>query len=289
MASVGGSIDTTFDFEALFEQCPVPLSVYDREGTSVAYNDAHATLWDLPGKALIGQFNMVTDPQLAAQGSGEMHRRVMRGETIVRPPHPFSSSAAGITAVESGERWAEATYYPLRDSSGTITHLVALLRDVTQEVEQAAAIAAAQEQIASQRTIIETLSSPVVQVWEGILTMPLVGSIDSRRATTITENLLQAIVERRAHCIILDITGVPVVDTQVAQHLITTAQACRLLGCEVALVGIGVEMAQTLVQLGVDLSALVTLADLQAGVAWAFGRRRLRVSTVDRGPAATPA
>ena len=88
-------------------------------------------------------------------------------------------------------------------------------------------------------------------------------------------------MRQHAQCVILDITGVPLVDTLVAQHLINTAHACRLLGCDVVLVGVGVEMAQTLVQLGVDLSALVTLADLQAGVVWAFGRRKLRVIQAD--------
>jgi rsbT co-antagonist protein RsbR len=272
----------TLDFEAIFNQSPLPTSIYDREGTVVAFNDAHGAMWNIPREGWIGRFNMVTDPQLAAQGTGELFVRVMRGETVVRPPHPFDSSATGLVDVASRKRWVEATYYPLHASDGTVTHLVATLRDVTQEVEQAAAIAAAQAEIASQRAIIETLSSPVVQVWQGVLTMPLVGTIDSRRATTITENLLRAITERRADCVILDITGVPIVDTQIAQHLISTAHACRLLGCDVALVGIGVEMAQTLVQLGVDLSALVTLADLQAGVAWGFTRRKLRVVQAGR-------
>ncbi|MBV9790517.1 MAG: STAS domain-containing protein, partial [Chloroflexi bacterium] len=72
-------------------------------------------------------------------------------------------------------------------------------------------------------------------------------------------------------------TGIPLVDTQVAQYLIQTAQASKLLGCEVALVGIGVEMAQTLVQLGVDLRQLTTLANLQAGIAWAFTRYGMQV------------
>jgi rsbT co-antagonist protein RsbR len=107
--------------------------------------------------------------------------------------------------------------------------------------------------------------------------MPLIGAIDSRRSMTITANLLHTISQQRAQCVILDITGVPIVDTQIAQHLIHTAHACRLLGCEVVLVGIGIEIAQTLVQLGVELSTLVTLADLQAGIAWAFERRNLRV------------
>jgi rsbT co-antagonist protein RsbR len=114
--------------------------------------------------------------------------------------------------------------------------------------------------------------------------MPLIGAIDSRRSLTITANLLHSISQQRAQCVILDITGVPIVDTQIAQHLIHTSQACRLLGCDVVLVGIGVEIAQTLVQLGVDLSALVTLADLQAGIAWAFERRSLRVVHTNGAP-----
>ncbi len=67
VSSVGELIETRFDFEALFDQCPIPLSVYDREGVVVAYNDAHAALWNLPRKELIAKFNMITDPQLAAK------------------------------------------------------------------------------------------------------------------------------------------------------------------------------------------------------------------------------
>jgi rsbT co-antagonist protein RsbR len=261
----------------VYEDSPIPISIYDRDGTQVAYNAAHAKMWNQREDETIGRFNMVTDPQLAASGSAENHRRVMRGETIILPPHSFDSFEAGLQNKGVRRRWVEATYFPLRDSEGSVTHLCAILRDVTREVEQAQDIAAAQAEIDSQRATIESLSSPVIQVWQGILTMPLIGVIDSRRSMTITANLLHSISQKRAHCVILDITGVPLVDTLVAQHIIHTAHACRLLGCEVVLVGIGIEIAQTLVQLGVDLSALITLADLQAGIAWAFGRLGLRV------------
>lgn len=225
----------------------------------------------------IGKFNMVTDPQLAATGSAEYHRRVMEGETIVLPPHAFDSFEAGLQGGGTRRRWSEATYFPLRGTDGSITHLCAFLRDVTDSIEQAQQITAAQEEIAAQRATIESLSIPVIQVWQGILTVPLIGTIDTARSMSITNNLLEVISQQQARCVILDITGVPVVDTQVAQHLIRTAQACRLLGCEVVLVGVGVEIAQTLVQLGVDLSTLHTLANLQAGIAWAFKQQNLRV------------
>jgi PAS domain S-box-containing protein len=265
---------------ALFEQAPIPISIYDHTGLQVAANAATAALFGFQPEGWVGHFNIVTDPQMAATGSAENHRRVMQGETIVLPPHPYDASASGRQDDVAGERWVEAVYSPLRDTSGTVTHVVAVLRDVTKEVFQKQAIAAAQAEIATQRAMIESLSTPVVQVWAGILAMPLVGTIDSGRAMQITESLLTEIVEQQAECVIIDITGIPLVDTQVAQYLIQTAQASKLLGCEVALVGIGVEMAQTLVQLGVDLRNLTTLANLQAGIAWAFTRYGMKVVNV---------
>lgn len=276
--------DASF-FAAIFEQVPVPISVYDRHGTQVAQNAATARLWNIRREDWVGRFNMITDPQLAALGSAELHQRVMAGETVVLPPAPFSGQATGLQKDATSHVWVEATYSPLRNASGEVTHLVAILRDVSAEIQQGQAVTAAQEEIAIQRAMIETLSNPVITIWPGILTLPLVGAVDSRRAALVTENVLHAIAEQQAQCLILDITGVPIVDTQVAQHLIQTAYACRLLGCEVVLVGIGVEIAQTLIQLGVDLSALVTLADLQAGIMWAFARLKLRVVPTDGVPA----
>ena len=268
---------TPTHFIAFFEQIPIPMSVYDHTGLQVAMNAAHAALFKIRPEDRVGRFNMVTDAQLAAAGSAERHQRVMRGETLVLPPHPYNARVSRQQASAADERWIEATYAPLRDECGVVTHLIALLRDVTEEIAQSKAIATAQAEITSQQAIIESLSTPVVQVWNGILAMPLVGTIDSRRAMQITESLLSTIAQQQAEYVIIDITGIPLVDTQVAHYLIQTAQASRLLGCEVALVGIGVEMAQTLVQLGVDLRSLNTMANLKAGVAWAFSRRGMQV------------
>ena len=264
-------------FIALFEQAPIPMSLYDHTGLQVAMNAAHAALFNIRPEDRIGRFNMVTDAQLAAAGSAERHQRVMQGETLVLPPHAYNARVSRHQPSAADERWVEATYAPLRDECGVVTHLIALLRDVTAEIRQSKAIAAAQAEITSQQAIIESLSTPVVQVWDGILAMPLVGTIDSRRAMQITESLLSTIAEQQAEYVIVDITGIPLVDTQAAHYLIQTAQASRLLGCQVALVGIGVGMAQTLVQLGVDLRTLNTMANLQAGVAWAFNQREMQV------------
>jgi anti-anti-sigma regulatory factor/HAMP domain-containing protein len=118
------------------------------------------------------------------------------------------------------------------------------------------------------RAEINRLSLPVVRVEAGVLVLPLVGTLDSERGELLLNNLLKAVEQERARHVIIDVTGVPVVDTAVAQNLIQAAEASRLLGAQSVLVGIRPELAQTLVALGVDLSHLVTRADLASGLAY---------------------
>jgi len=127
-------------------------------------------------------------------------------------------------------------------------------------------------QIESQQQTIRELSTPILPLYEGILVLPLVGAIDSFRAGQIMERLLTAIAERQADIIILDITGVPVIDTAVANYLLQTARAAQLIGAHVILVGIGPEIAQTMVQLGVDVSRIEVRATLQSGIELALSR-----------------
>jgi rsbT co-antagonist protein RsbR len=131
--------------------------------------------------------------------------------------------------------------------------------------------------IKSQAQALTELSTPVIQVWEGIVALPLVGTVDSARAKEIMENLLDAVVSKGADVVIIDITGVPVVDTQVANRLMRTVEAVRLLGTSSIITGINPVIAQTLVQLGVDLSQLSTKATLQAGLRQAFRDLKLKV------------
>lgn len=127
-----------------------------------------------------------------------------------------------------------------------------------------------EEVIAAQRKIISELSTPVIPLLEGILVMSLVGSVDTERARHITEVILEEVSRQRARVMIMDITGVPVVDTAVANALLRTAAATRLLGAETILVGITPAVAQTMIQLGVALERLTTWADLQSGVEYAL-------------------
>lgn len=132
------------------------------------------------------------------------------------------------------------------------------------------AIAQQREQEQQFHHTLSELSTPIIPVHEGILILPLVGSISSRRATEITERLLEAISENQAEIVIIDITGVPAIDTSIANDLLRTTRAANLLGSRIVLVGLSAEIAQTIVRLGVDLQGLVTLANLQSGIAYAL-------------------
>lgn len=157
-----------------------------------------------------------------------------------------------------------------------VTQLIDAIAIATVEVHQKGR----EEVIKRQEHEMLELSTPVVQLWDGILALPLIGTLDSLRAQNVMESLLQAIVDRQAEIAILDITGVPMVDTQVAQHLLRTGAAVRLMGAECVISGISPRIAQTMVQLGVDVGGVVTHASIQNALEYAF--RRVGVGIVAR-------
>jgi rsbT co-antagonist protein RsbR len=120
--------------------------------------------------------------------------------------------------------------------------------------------------IGQQRSTIQELSTPVLQVRERLLILPMIGILDSRRASQLTEQLLGAIRSNRAKVVVIDVTGVPAIDQTVANHIVETVRACKLMGAGVIITGLSPEIAQTLVTLGVDLSMMNTVGDLQGGI-----------------------
>lgn len=134
-----------------------------------------------------------------------------------------------------------------------------------------------EEVILRQTDEITEISTPVIQVWEGILALPIIGTLDSARTQVVMENLLQKIVETGSQIAILDISGVPAVDSLVAQHLIKTVSATRLMGAECIISGIRPEIAQTVVHLGIDLSDVQTKSTLENALKTAFAMLKLKV------------
>ena len=176
---------------------------------------------------------------------------------------------------KDGEKfWANVIISALRDKDGTLLGFSKVTRDLTERKQ-------AEEQIQQQSKEIMELSTPVMQVWQGVVVAPLIGSLDSNRTQQFMERLLDRIVETNSPVALVDITGVPTIDTQTAQHLIETISAVRLLGAQVVLTGVRPAIAQTLVHLGIDLSNIMTRASLSAGLQVAFDILKLQVVSKD--------
>jgi len=139
--------------------------------------------------------------------------------------------------------------------------------------------------IARQQREIAELSTPVVKLWDGVLALPLIGTLDSERTQVVMENLLQSLIDNNAEIAIIDITGVPTVDTLVAQHLLKTVSAARLMGADCLISGIRPQIAQTMVHLGVELNVVskASLADAFALALQRIGRAVVRTKNLPAG------
>ena len=160
---------------------------------------------------------------------------------------------------------ADATWY----STSSIDKLGLYITEIYQKSRN--------QVIQRQQEEMLELSTPVVKLWEGVLALPLIGTLDSARTQVVMQNLLEAIVSTGSEIAIIDITGVPTVDTLVAQHLLKTVAAARLMGADCIISGIRPQIAQTIIHLGVDLTNVVTKATLADAFSIALRRSGLSV------------
>lgn len=164
------------------------------------------------------------------------------------------------------ENW----YVPEKDHKKNVWNVIGLSLDVTKSHEAKAELEAKLALIERQQSVINDLETPVIQVWDRILTLPMVGVVDSRRAARVTDDLLEQVSRTQARFAILDLTGVEVVDTATAGHVLNIISAVRLLGAEGIITGIRPTIAQTIISLGLDLARVRTLATLRDGLAFAI-------------------
>jgi len=177
---------------------------------------------------------------------------------------------------KNGERfWANVIVAALRDKEGNLQGFAKITRDLTNQ-------RAAEERIRQQAREIMELSTPVMQVWQGVVAAPLIGTLDSERTQQFMERLLERIVETNSPVALVDIMGVPIIDTQTAQHLIETISAVRLLGAQVILTGVRPAIAQTLVHLGIDLTGIITRNSLSAGLKVALDLLDVEIVSKDK-------
>lgn len=172
-----------------------------------------------------------------------------------------------IAELVPGQFW-ESWYVPKRDAVGAISGVIGMTVDVTEAQRAQREVAAKLEVIERQQEVIRNLETPILDVWEGVVALPLVGVIDSSRAARVTEDLLDAVSRTRARFALLDLTGIDIVDTATANHLINMTRAIGLLGATGVITGIRPNVAQTIISIGMDLSSLKTLGSLRQGLAY---------------------
>lgn len=231
-------------FRALLESAPDAMVIVSADGRIALLNKQAEALFGYAREDLVGRPVETLVPQ-RLHGRHSQYRDGFFAAPMVRP----MGSDLELFAVrhDGSEFPVEISLSPLHTDQGLL--VCAAIRDVTERRE-------AQERLKRQRDEILELSTPVIQVWDKVLALPIIGTLDSGRAARLTEGLLEKIAEQQAEVIILDISGVPTVDTLVAQHLLKTVQAATLMGATSVISGVRPETAQAIVHLGIDLGRL---------------------------------
>jgi rsbT co-antagonist protein RsbR len=180
-------------------------------------------------------------------------RKVLEGETV-----QYTTESHGL----EWENWI----LPIRGAHGEVAGAVGITLDISQRKHTEQELRAQLDLVTRQQQVIRELSTPIIEVWDRVLTLPMVGVIDSARTAEVMDSLLEAVVRARARFAVLDLTGVEAVDTQTAAYLFELVRAIRLLGADGIITGIRPTVAQTVVALGLDLTSITTLSNLRAGL-----------------------
>lgn len=208
---------------------------------------------------------------------------ILSGISITRARQGFTPKETGLYVLSLKDALLQTLHSEIRDNAEALydsSMKVNKLIDTFSVVTFETFIKGREEVILRQTDEITEISTPVIRIWDGILALPIIGTLDSARTQVVMENLLEEIVASGSSIAILDISGVPAVDSLVAQHLIKTVSATRLMGAECIISGIRPEIAQTVVHLGIDLSNIITKATLASALRYAFTLLHLEVRKV---------
>ena len=222
------------------------------EGTIVSWNRGAERIYGYSAEEAVGQsINIIVPPEQSDEVPNFLEKLSL-GERVEH----FET----IRVRKDGERIdVSLTISPIRDASGVVVGASTVSRDITEQKML-------REQATRRAKELLEVSTPVLQVWEGVVVAPFIGTLDTQRAQQFMERLLEKIVETNSVVALLDVTGVPAIDTRTAQHLIETIAAVRLLGSQAVLTGVRPAIATTLAHLGINLSDVVTRASLAAGL-----------------------
>jgi rsbT co-antagonist protein RsbR len=249
LRSIAEMVDSITDYEVIR---------LDAEGMVRSWNEGARKLKGYTAEEIIGQPASVFYTEQDAR-AGTLGREMDAAVRVGRVENE------GWRVRKDGSQfWCNMIMAPIRDSAGELIGFVRVGRDLTAQREQA-------RLLQRQRDEILELSTPVIQVWDNVLVLPVIGTLDSARAARLTEGLLERIAQIQAEVVILDISGVPAIDTDVAQHMLRTVEAARLMGTTSILSGVRPETAQAIVHLGIDLGNLRSRNSLKDALQLALG------------------
>lgn len=172
------------------------------------------------------------------------------------------------------EVYIQASYNPILDLNNRPVKVLKIATDVTDKKRR-------EDESAKQAALIMDMSTPVMRLWDNVLLLPIIGLVDSKRVQTIMESALQNILDYQAKFLILDIQGVPAIDSAVANYLIKVTQATKLMGCRCIVTGISPQISQALVNLGIDLGNIITQSNLKDGVSMSLKELGLKLVILD--------
>lgn len=246
-------------------------------------------LQDQSNELLDALLNAVTDNNINDTNSPDFEkvREVLAGISISRARQGYSPRDTGVYVFSLKDALLITLQQEINDPIALYeaTLAVSKLVDSFGITTFETFIQGREEVILRQTSEITEISTPVIRVWDGILALPIIGTLDSARTQIVMENLLQEIVESGSTIAILDISGVPAVDSLVAQHLIKTVSATKLMGADCIISGIRPEIAQTVVHLGIDLSNVVTKATMASALRYAFSILKYEIKKIQKDKA----
>ncbi len=223
------------------------VAEFDPDGTITDANTLFLNLFGYQKSEIVGHHHRIfCSPSYAESDDyAEFWRKLGAGEHFIGEFKRLSKDGVEV--------WLQASYNPIYDEDGRLVKVLKFATDITTEVQ-------------NRSLAMLEMSTPVAKIWDGVLFAPIVGIVDSRRSRDIMNKALSSIVDNRAHTLMLDIGGVGVVDTAVANHLIKIAKAAVLMGCKTIISGISPAIAQTITELGIDLGSVHTTSTIESAL-----------------------
>jgi methyl-accepting chemotaxis protein len=244
-AEFGGKIEAINRSQAVIE--------FELDGTVISANENFLRIFGYNLEDVVGKHHRIfCDPDYAESPQyAEFWQKLGRGE--------YDSGEFKRIHKDGSEVWLQASYNPIFDVEDRLFKIVKFASDITQVVE-------------ARSLALMEMSTPVTKIWDGVLFAPIVGIVDSRRSQDIMNKALSSIVDHRARVLMLDIGGVAMVDTAVANHLIKIAKAAVLMGCKTIISGISPAIAQTITELGIELGSIQTTSTIETALREAITR-----------------